>query len=58
MSTASSGKRKRSADPTFYAVKVGHAPGIYNSWNDAKRQTEDIKAVCMSCTLFALSTLD
>ncbi|KAJ4289535.1 hypothetical protein N0V90_010864 [Kalmusia sp. IMI 367209] len=38
-STASSStKRKRNA-PTFYAVKVGYTPGIYQSWDEAKLQT-------------------
>lgn len=22
----------------YFAVKIGHTPGIYNNWNDAKRQ--------------------
>ncbi|XPS67853.1 Ribonuclease H [Ascochyta lentis] len=43
-SNTSSGKRKRSAGPTFYAVKVGHTPGVYYSWRDCEAQSKGIKS--------------
>ncbi|CAO2648662.1 Nn.00g079290.m01.CDS01 [Neocucurbitaria sp. VM-36] len=39
-STTSSGKRKRNTPLTFYAVKVGRAPGVYQTWDEAKQQIE------------------
>lgn len=47
-STASSGtKRKRGSEMKFYAVRAGHKPGIYHSWNDCKEQITGFKgAVC------------
>lgn len=47
-SNASSGKRKRTAGPAFYAVKVGRAPGIYYSWRDCEAQIKGVKAECRS----------
>ncbi|EON61779.1 hypothetical protein W97_00995 [Coniosporium apollinis CBS 100218] len=42
--TASSGtKRKRDTGPKFYAVRVGHAPGIYHSWADCMAQIKGFK---------------
>ncbi|KAJ9641897.1 hypothetical protein H2199_005111 [Coniosporium tulheliwenetii] len=42
--TASSGtKRKRDAGPKFYAVRVGHTPGIYHSWADCMAQIKGFK---------------
>lgn len=48
--TASSGtKRKRDTGPKFYAVRVGHAPGIYHSWADCMAQIKGFKnASCES----------
>ncbi|KAJ8115004.1 hypothetical protein OPT61_g3243 [Boeremia exigua] len=43
-STASSGKRKRTSGPAFYAVRVGRAPGIYYSWADCEAQIKGMKA--------------
>ncbi|UPX18272.1 Ribonuclease H [Ascochyta rabiei] len=43
-SNTSSGKRKRSAGPTFYAVRVGQTPGVYYSWRDCEAQTKGTKA--------------
>ena len=53
--TSSSGvKRKRGTELKFYAVRTGHAPGIYHSWADCKAQiTGYKKATCetSTCTL-------
>jgi ribonuclease HI len=54
MSSASSAKRKRPAGTAFYAVKVGRTPGVYHSWDDTKRQTEGVRAVCKSTYAVAL----
>lgn len=43
ISTTSSGKRKRTAAPAFYAVRVGRVPGIYHSWPDCLAQTRGVK---------------
>jgi pterin-4a-carbinolamine dehydratase len=43
-STASSGKRKRAAKITYYAVKQGHTPDIYYSWADVQKQITGHKA--------------
>jgi ribonuclease HI len=45
-SNASSGKRKRTAGPAFYAVRVGRTPGVYYSWADCEQQTRGVKAEC------------
>jgi len=48
--TASSAgtKRKRNAEPKFYAVKSGFTPGIYRSWDECLEQVKGFKgAVCM-----------
>jgi hypothetical protein len=37
-SVTSSGKRKRAAKITYYAVKQGHTPDIYYSWADVQKQ--------------------
>jgi ribonuclease HI len=42
-SSASSGSKRKRTAPAFYAVKVGFAPGIYQSWDDAKEQTSGFK---------------
>lgn len=42
-STASSSTKRKGDGPAFYAVKVGFAPGIYQSWDDAKQQTLGFK---------------
>ena len=40
-------KRKRSTDPKFYAVRVGHQPGIYHTWRDCLEQVKGYKkAMC------------
>lgn len=50
-STTSGLKRKRDAGSKFYAVRVGHKPGIYHSWSDCLAQVKGFKgAACMfSC---------
>jgi hypothetical protein len=46
--TSSSLKRKRGNELKFYAVKAGHKPDIYHSWEDCKFQVTGFKgAVCM-----------
>ncbi|KAI9689350.1 MAG: hypothetical protein M1822_010001 [Bathelium mastoideum] len=42
--SASSGtKRKREPPPKFYAVRVGHEPGIYHSWSECLEQVRGFK---------------
>ena len=41
-SGTSSGARKGEGDK-FYAVAVGHVPGVYEDWDQARKQVEDIK---------------
>ncbi|KAL8791214.1 MAG: hypothetical protein Q9213_000171 [Squamulea squamosa] len=36
-------KRKRATDPKFYAVRAGHKPGIYHTWNDCLQQVRGFK---------------
>ncbi|KAL8957516.1 MAG: hypothetical protein Q9193_005232 [Seirophora villosa] len=36
-------KRKRAADPKFYAVRAGHRPGIYHTWADCLEQVKGFK---------------
>ncbi|EEH37565.1 ribonuclease H [Paracoccidioides lutzii Pb01] len=36
-------KRKRTAEPKFYAVKFGFQPGIYHTWNDCLTQVTGFK---------------
>ncbi|KAI4206965.1 MAG: hypothetical protein LQ346_000797 [Caloplaca aetnensis] len=36
-------KRKRAADPKFYAVRAGHQPGIYHTWADCLEQVKGFK---------------
>ncbi|KAL8841790.1 MAG: hypothetical protein Q9170_000823 [Blastenia crenularia] len=36
-------KRKRAADPKFYAVRIGHQPGIYHTWADCLEQVKGFK---------------
>ena len=38
-SSSSGAKRKRGGAQGYYAVKVGHKPGIYYSWADVQEQT-------------------
>ena len=48
--TASTGtKRKRAAEPKFYAVRVGNRPGIYHTWADCLEQVKGFKKA--TCTL-------
>ena len=48
-STTSNGtKRKRGSDVKFYAVRVGHKPGVYSTWADCLEQVKGFKkAMCM-----------
>ena len=46
-SSSSGVKRKRSADPKFYAVRVGHAPGVYHTYKECLEQVKGFKnATC------------
>jgi ribonuclease HI len=45
-SATSSGKRKRTAGPAFYAVRVGRTPGVYYSWRDCEAEIRGVKAEC------------
>ncbi|KAI4199651.1 MAG: hypothetical protein LQ350_004442 [Teloschistes chrysophthalmus] len=36
-------KRKRGAEPKFYAVRVGFRPGIYHTWADCLEQVKGFK---------------
>ena len=41
-------KRKRDSAPKFYAVKAGKVPGVYTTWDEAKRQTDGVSgSICM-----------
>ena len=48
VSIASAGtKRKRTTDPKFYAVRVGHHPGIFHTWAECLEQVKGFpKATC------------
>jgi len=47
-SSGSSGKRKRVSTPKFYAVKAGRLPGVYSTWDEAKRQIDGVSgSICM-----------
>ena len=37
------GKRKRPAEPKFYAVRTGFAPGIYHTWEECLKQVTGFK---------------
>lgn len=39
-SSTSTGKRKRTTPTSFYAVKVGRTPGIYQTWNETRQQID------------------
>lgn len=44
-------KRKRTAEPKFYAVRQGKSPGIYGTWAECLSQVKGHKgAVCTSYT--------
>lgn len=45
-SGTSSGKRKRTPGPAFYAVRIGRTPGVYYSWSDYEAQTKGMKSEC------------
>jgi hypothetical protein len=48
--TSSSGlKRKRGTELKFYAVRAGHRPGIYHSWEDCKAQVFKAKNPICKC---------
>ena len=49
-SSATSGlKRKRESSAKFYAVRLGHKPGIYHTWPDCLAQVKGFKgATCES----------
>jgi ribonuclease HI len=42
-STTSSNVKRKRGTVGYYAVKLGHTPGIYYSWDDAKEQTLGFK---------------
>ena len=49
-SSATSGlKRKRESSVKFYAVRIGHKPGIYHNWADCLAQVKGFRgATCKS----------
>lgn len=48
-------KRKRVAEPKFYAVRVGYQPGIYHTWADCLEQVKGYKkALCEDSALSAI----
>lgn len=54
--TASSNtRRKRAAEQKFYAVRFGHRPGVYSTWDDCREQVKGFKNA--TCTLFSLAYL-
>lgn len=40
---SASAKRKRAAEPKFYAVRIGFKPGIYHTWEDCLKQVTGYK---------------
>ncbi|KAI9674857.1 MAG: hypothetical protein M1829_003597 [Trizodia sp. TS-e1964] len=44
LSSMADTKRKRAAGGKFYSVRVGHSPGIYDSWDECFRQVKGFKA--------------
>lgn len=55
LSVSSAGaKRKRATDPKFYAVRAGHKPGIYHTWNDCLEQVRGFKKALCEHTLSAI----
>ena len=45
-------KRKKTGEPKFYAVRVGHAPGIYHTWHECLEQVTGFKgAICKAITI-------
>ncbi|KAK2813294.1 hypothetical protein FQN50_000608 [Emmonsiellopsis sp. PD_5] len=42
-SQAAGAKRKRTAEPKFYAVKFGFQPGVYHTWNECLAQVTGFK---------------
>ncbi|KAL8747542.1 MAG: hypothetical protein Q9190_000581 [Brigantiaea leucoxantha] len=51
-------KRKRTAEPKFYAVRVGYQPGIYHTWADCLEQVKGFKkALCKKLMLVLLLQL-
>ena len=48
-SSTNSTKRKRTSEIKYYAVRVGHQPGIYHTWTDCLEQVKGFKkATCES----------
>ncbi|KAL8827559.1 MAG: hypothetical protein Q9191_003110 [Dirinaria sp. TL-2023a] len=44
LTAASAGtKRRRAAEPKFYAVRAGFSPGVYHTWDDCKTQIKGFK---------------
>ena len=42
-SSTSTAKRRYGPPPKFYAVKAGRVPGVYQNWEDVRKQTEGFK---------------
>jgi ribonuclease HI len=38
--SATSSAKRKNGPPKFYAVKAGRTPGVYQSWEDVRQQTE------------------
>jgi len=50
-------KRKRGMEVKYYAVRVGHQPGIYHTWADCLAQVKGYKnATCMLLLYFYFFT--
>ena len=58
--TASNGtKRKRQSEAKFYAVRVGHKPGVYYTWADCLEQVKGFKkAMCKPNKVFSVHLRD
>lgn len=42
-STSSGAKKRKLAEPKFYAVRAGHSAGVYTDWNQCKAQITGFK---------------
>lgn len=59
VSIASSvGTKRKRGEPKFYAVRVGHNPGVYHSWAECLEQVKGFKkATCEHDWLFYPSSI-
>ena len=51
ISMVGSDKRKNSSPTRFYAVKIGHKPGVYLDWKDCEQNITRYKNACCMCKL-------